>query len=51
MIDGFARKAGAPEPLREAMVAGAIAAIFAREEQVVHLAASADLAVLAEASA
>ena len=51
VIDGFARKAGAPEPLREAMVAGAIAAIFAREEQVVHLAASADLAVLAEASA
>jgi hypothetical protein len=51
VIGGFARKAGAPEPLREAMVAGAIAAIFAREEQVVHLAAGADLVVLAEASA
>ena len=50
VIDGFARKAGAPEPLREAMVAGAVAAIFPREEQVVYLAANADLAVLAEAS-
>jgi hypothetical protein len=51
VVDGFARKAGAPEPLREAMVAGALAAIFAREDQVVHLAASADLAVVAEARA
>jgi Baseplate J-like protein len=50
VVDGFARKAGAPEPLREAMVAGALAAIFPREDQVVHLAAGADLAVLAEAS-
>jgi hypothetical protein len=51
VVDGFARRAGAPAPLREAMLAGALAAIFAREDQVVHLAASADLAVLAEASA
>jgi len=51
VVDSFARKAGAPEPLREAFVAGSLAAIFAREEQVVHLAASADLAVLAEARA
>jgi hypothetical protein len=51
VVDGFARKAGAPDPLREARVAGAIAAIFAREEQVVHLAAGADLTVLVEATA
>jgi hypothetical protein len=51
VVDGFGRKAGAPEPLREAMVAGALAAIFAREDQVVHLAGSPDLGVRAEASA
>ncbi len=49
VADTFARKAGAPEPLREATMSGALAAIFPREEQVVHLAAGADLAVLAEA--
>jgi hypothetical protein len=49
VVDAFARKAGAAEPLREATMSGALAAIFPREEQVVHLAASADLAVAAEA--
>lgn len=51
VVDTFARRTGAPLPLREAMVAGSLAAIFARQEQVIHLAAPSDLVVLAEARA
>lgn len=49
VIDAFARKAGAPLPLREAQMSGALSAIFPRAEQVVHAAGSADIVVLVEA--
>ncbi|MCB4768055.1 baseplate J/gp47 family protein [Ancylobacter sp. Lp-2] len=51
VVDTFARKTGGPEPLREATVGTMLAAIFAREGQVVHLLAGADLVVRAEALA
>lgn len=49
VVASFERKLGTPEPLREATVAGALAAIFPRQDQVVHLAAGADLLVTAKA--
>ena len=49
VIDSFARKAGAPQPLREALVSGALAAIFPRENQVVRVAAIADIVANVEA--
>lgn len=49
VIDGFARKAGTPLPLREALVSGAVAAIFPRENQVIRVASSADIVANVEA--
>lgn len=49
VIDSFARKAGAPAPLREALVAGTVAAIFPRENQVIRVASAADIVVHVEA--
>jgi hypothetical protein len=49
VIDSFARKSGAPAPLREALMSGVLSAIFPRVDQVVHAAGSADIVVLVEA--
>ncbi|MCC0029726.1 MAG: hypothetical protein H6891_05435 [Brucellaceae bacterium] len=49
VIDGFARKPGAPPPPREAIMGGALSALFAREEQVIHAVAS-DIVVNVEAA-
>jgi hypothetical protein len=49
VIDTFARRADAPKPLREAMVSGALAAIFPCENQVVHATSGADVVVNTEA--
>jgi hypothetical protein len=49
VVNAFARKPGAPAPLREAAMSGAIAAIFPREDQVVHVAGGADVAAVMEA--
>lgn len=49
VIDAFTRKAGAPQPLREALMGGALSALFAREEQLIH-AASSDIVVHVEAA-
>lgn len=50
VIDAFARKPGAPAPLREAQMSGALSAIFPRVDQVVHAVGSADIVVLVEAA-
>jgi hypothetical protein len=50
VIVGFARRAGAPAPSREAMVGGGLAAIFPTDDQVVVVESAADVAVTAEAA-
>lgn len=50
VIDAFARKPGAPAPLREASMAGGLAALFPREDQVIRVAAGADVVVRVEAA-
>jgi len=49
VINHFARKPGFPGPLREAEMAGALAAIFPREEQVVQVEDRRDILVQVEA--
>jgi hypothetical protein len=46
VIGAFARKPGSPAPLREAQMSGALAAVFPRVDQVVHVAGSADVAAV-----
>jgi hypothetical protein len=49
VVNAFARKPGAPEPLREAPMSGGLAAIFPRVDQVVHVAGAADIVAVMEA--